>query len=230
VVVERIGGELAGEITADDLEAFVGVLSMSPVSRRGLLLTLRVLFAWGLRRGFVASNPGAAVDVPVVPPAAPVVHPPAMVGEVLRIAFAWDLTLGRALAIRYFAGLRRSEVERIGESDIGAEFITVPARAAKTRARRVVRIQPALAAFLALGGELPLATANRRWTLLSHRLPPAARGHNGPRHSFCSYHLAAFKSASLTALEAGHTEAVLFGTYRELVSESDAWAFWGLRP
>jgi hypothetical protein len=35
---------------------------------------------------------------------------------------------------------------------------------------------------------------------------------------------------SRTALEAGHSEAVLVRHYRELVTAEDAGRFWGLRP
>lgn len=50
------------------------------------------------------------------------------------------------------------------------------------------------------------------------------------RHSFVSYHLAAFGSASKTANEAGHSEAMLFRHYRELVTPAAAGEFWALRP
>lgn len=54
--------------------------------------------------------------------------------------------------------------------------------------------------------------------------------HNVTRHTFCSYHLAAFGSAAQTALEAGHSEAILFTHYRELVTPEAASKFWSIRP
>ncbi|MGH7939455.1 MAG: hypothetical protein ACREE6_09250 [Limisphaerales bacterium] len=60
---------------------------------------------------------------------------------------------------------------------------------------------------------------------------------NVARHSFCSYHLARFKSASETALEAGHSEAMLFQNYRslltpcgKLVTPDLAAEYWGIVP
>ena len=53
---------------------------------------------------------------------------------------------------------------------------------------------------------------------------------NAPRHSFCSYHLAMHQNAGKTALEAGHSEQMLFAHYREIVTREDAAAFWGIRP
>jgi hypothetical protein len=57
-----------------------------------------------------------------------------------------------------------------------------------------------------------------------------AWGHNIARHSFVSYHLAEFGNAGRTALEAGHSEAMLFRHYRALVTPAAAAEFWGIRP
>lgn len=42
------------------------------------------------------------------------------------------------------------------------------------------------------------------------------------RHSFVSYHLALFEDVAKTELQAGHDRAVLFGHYRELVTQQEA--------
>ena len=54
--------------------------------------------------------------------------------------------------------------------------------------------------------------------------------HNGLRHSFCSYRLAVTKSAVQVALEAGNSPKMLFENYRELVTEKDALAYFGILP
>jgi len=108
-------------------------------------------------------------------------------------------------------------------------FIEVTAAKSKTRRRRLVTIQPALASWLALGGVLPLGDVNTRlWKLTSALASPWPR--NVTRHSFVSYHLAGFGSAGKTALEAGHTEQILFNHYREIVTAEQAAAFWAIRP
>ena len=53
---------------------------------------------------------------------------------------------------------------------------------------------------------------------------------NVTRHSFVSYHLAAGENAGKTALEAGHSEQMLFAHYRELVTPEEAKAFWAIVP
>ena len=54
--------------------------------------------------------------------------------------------------------------------------------------------------------------------------------HNVTRHTWASYHLAQFGSAARTAIQAGHTETVLFRHYRELVTPEAAREFWSIRP
>jgi hypothetical protein len=54
--------------------------------------------------------------------------------------------------------------------------------------------------------------------------------HNALRHSFCSYRLAAIKSAAQVSLEAGNSPQMIFKHYRELVTEEDARNWFGIVP
>lgn len=182
-------------------------------------------------RGLIVGNVAKGIDLPTVENAPPGIHTPEQVTIVLEQARNQDVDLCRWLAVRYFAGLRGSEAAALEESAIqpARGFIEVSAARAKTRRRRLVTIQPALAAWLDVGGKLPLGDVNtKRWTLT--QALGFAWPRNVTRHSFVSYHLAAFGSAARTALEAGHTEAMLFQHYRELVTPEAAAAFWAIRP
>jgi hypothetical protein len=53
---------------------------------------------------------------------------------------------------------------------------------------------------------------------------------NAMRHSFVSYHLALFEDVAKTELQAGHDRAVLFGHYRELVTQEEAEEYFTLVP
>ena len=54
---------------------------------------------------------------------------------------------------------------------------------------------------------------------------------NGMRHSFASYHLAAFKDAPSLSLEMGHVRPqTVFAHYREVVRPSEAEKFWRIVP
>jgi integrase len=51
------------------------------------------------------------------------------------------------------------------------------------------------------------------------------------RHSYASYHLAAFKDAPALSLELGHVRPqTVFIHYRELVRPSEAERFWKIAP
>lgn len=224
-------GRAAASVTAQELEAWLHGHAWAPRTKKGRLMTVRNLFAWGVARQELAANPALGVDMPAVLSPPPGIHTPEQVAAVLEAARSTDLDAMRCLAVRYFAGLRTSEAVAFEEKEIKLEqgVIEVTAAKAKTRRRRLVTIQPALRDWLALGGGLPLHQVNNRL-----RAVVTAAGvpwpQNVTRHSFVSYHLAEFQSAGKTALEAGHTEAMLFAHYRELVTTQEAGKFWAIRP
>jgi hypothetical protein len=53
---------------------------------------------------------------------------------------------------------------------------------------------------------------------------------NGFRHSFCTCRLAVMKSAAQGALEAGNSPKMLFEHYRELSTEEEGNAWFGIMP
>lgn len=224
--------------TVEDVEAWLTNGKWSARYRQNLLTELRTFFNWCVRRGLAGHNPASAVELPIIPATVPALHTPAEVRNVLELARKTDLNLCRHLAIRYFAGLRTSEAFRLDESRIKLErgLINVTAASCKTRRRRLVTIQPNLRAWLALGGELHVGDHNTRIARFN-----AATGlawpKNVTRHSFCSYHLAHFRDAKETALQAGHSETMLFNTYREiefpngeLLTADVAADFWSIVP
>lgn len=220
--------ELAA-IGADEIERWLLARNVAARTKANSLRDLRLLFAWAQRRGYVARNPALAVELPESRnTAAPGIHTPDQVRRVLEVARERDPQVCRLLAVRYFAGVRSAEAMRLREADLSAKWVEVPAAKAKTRARRLVTVQPALASWLALGGELGPMRADRVRQVV--RAADVPWPHNVTRHSFVSYHLAAFGSAARTALEAGHSEAMLFAHYREIVTPEAAGEFWGIRP
>jgi integrase len=212
-------------VPAPRIEKWIDGLKVNGKTRRGHLNSIRLLYNFALKRGYVNSNPAMAVELPGAESRAPEIHSPAQVRHVLETIRRVDLGLCRFLAIRYFAGLRASEAQGC-KVELERGFIEVTAAVAKTRKRRLVTIHPNLAEWLKLGGELPLRQLHNKVASIKRRtgVPWSA---NVTRHSFCSYHLAHWRKASETAMEAGHSEAILF---REVVTREDAAEFWAIVP
>lgn len=216
-------------ITTAELERWLAASRWRPRTQRGYLLDVRTFFKFALRRGRCATNPASAVEVPSLPPAAPPeIHSPAEVRAVLATTRRLDPDTCRLLAVRYFAGVRSAEAHRLTEDNFRGDVLEVPAAKSKTRARRLVKIEANLAAWLALPGKLPVSNPERVRAVT--RAVGVRWPRNVTRHSFCSYHLARYGNAARTALEAGHSEAMLFAHYRELVRPADAEAFFTIMP
>lgn len=219
------------QVRTPEIEGWLRKREWAPKTARGYLSDVRTLFNFAVKRGYLLRNPAAAVELP--PTAADFkieVHAPDQVREVLETARHADLDVCRHLAVRYFAGLRSAEAHRIRESDLKLEqgLLEVPAVKSKTRARRLVTIQPNLRAWLDLGGELRAVGDMTIRRII--RLSKVPWVHNATRHSFVSYHLAQFKKTNETALEAGHTEQMLFAHYRAIVTPAAAAEFWSILP
>ena len=227
---EHSGRPLA-EITATDIEAWIDGNQWSSKTARNHLGDLSIFFNWCIRRSLLAHNPVLGVEMDNQKSTKPIeLHTPDQVRQVLETAAHADLDVCRHLAIRYFTGIRTSEAHALREHNLKLEhdLLEVPAAHAKTRARRLVTIQPNLRAWLALGGELrPIGPMTVRRVI---KLSGVAWPSNVTRHSFVSYHLAKSQSAAKTALEAGHTEQMLFTHYRALVTPSEAELFWNIYP
>lgn len=232
--IAGVGDVPIATITAADVERWLYAQQWSQRTRLGHLLTVRTLFAFAVQRLYVVGNPALAVDRPQVEDEPPMIHTPAQVGQVLAANLVIDSSACRCLAVRYFGGLRTSEAVKLDEAEIiHGRFIEVTAAKSKTRRRRLVTITPALAAWLLAtqrhGGTLPLLQSNNRLCEAVKR-GAVPWGKSVTRHTFVSYHLAEFGSAAKTALEAGHTEQILFNHYRELVAPDVAREFWKVLP
>jgi len=231
------------DVTLADLESWLDGQHWSPRTMHGYLSDVRTLFNFCVRRGLASQNPANGVELPVCEGKLPAVHSPGQVRHALEFARSYDANLCRCLALRYFGGLRSVECDRSSEANVTPGHIEITAANAKQtrkRQRRLVTIQPALAAWLALGGTVNFGDKGNRFRLFKRALLARHGVHwpdNVTRHTFVSYHLASFRNAALTALEAGHTEQMLFSNYRELttmdgklITSGLAAEFWGILP
>ena len=132
------------------------------------------------------------------------------------------------LAIGAFSGLRDAEIKRLAwnEVDLTRGHVEVKASKAKTARRRIVPIQPKLAALLApyvmIKGRVVPVGARRKLDRVRKAAKLARWPVNGLRHSYASYRLAAIHDAPRVAAELGHTSPqMLYSTHRELILPSD---------
>jgi integrase len=219
-----------GDVTVSDVEKWLFNQGWQPRTMRGYLADVRTLYNFAVRRGYVKSAAACQVELPDAPAGhAPGIHTPAEVAAVLAAARRLDLDVMRHLAVRYFAGVRSAEAHRMTDANILEDrgVIEVPAHKAKTRRRRLVEIQPALSAWLALGGHLrPMSPDSVRRVI---RASGVEWKDNVTRHSFVSYAVA-LRGAKDTAMQAGHSEDMLFAHYRALVTMENARQFWNVLP
>lgn len=223
-----------GSIGVDEIREWFQGRGEAGATLRSNLGRLSSLFAHAVREGWAVSNPcgplrGArveAVDVSILPP-----------GKA-REALVWARerrpSFLAGLALMLLAGLRPEEVSRVTWEavDLEAGTVVVGGRAAKTRRRRIVHLEPAARAWLALGGALPLSvtTRKRRLKELREVLGFEAWPQDILRHSAASYLLALKGDAGPVALELGNSPRILLEHYQGLATREAAAAFWAIRP
>ena len=226
-----------GGLTTADVQRWLDGLKLAPVTVNNFRRLLYTLFTFAESCGysFKGSNPVANVKPLSASGGEIEIFTPDEITKLLEAASPDFLPF---LAIGAFAGLRTSEIGRIAWPDVDLEsgFITVGKTKSKTKARRLVPIQPNLAAWLA-------TCANRTGLVVNftgHELEAAraacvkASGvkwkDNGLRHSYASYRLAQIQNAGQVSLEMGNSPAMIFKHYRELVRPTAAAAWFAIEP
>lgn len=225
------------EVTVEEIEAWTNEEDWSARTRINYLTKISQLFNYALRHRWVDANIVDRIERPTAEDKEPGILPVDQVATLLQHAGRHGLLA--YVAIGLFAGLRSAELLRIQWSavNIAEKSIVVGAQIAKKRSRRVVEICPALEAFLTAAGGTGtgmLVDGNSfRENLDALRKAAGLEEwpHNGLRHSFASYHLAAFGDAIKTATMLGHKDpGVVHNHYKALVQRSEAMRFWNLRP
>jgi len=234
---EKFAVEIAS-ITTADVQNWLDGLKLSPRSTKNFKGTLSRLFKFAEARHYIGkgANPVTGTEAVTTNGDGEIqIYTPEEMIKLLKNASKKFLPF---LAIGAFAGLRSAEIERLEFKDINLArgFITVQARGAKTRSRRIVPILPNLAQWLT-----PYTRRKGKvWTgtereLLDARAEAVTKSgiawkDNGARHSFCSYRLADIQDAAKVALEAGNSPAMIFKHYRELVEPTSAKTWFAITP
>lgn len=224
------------EITVEEIEEWINDEDWSPRTRINYLTKISQLFNYALRHRWVDANIVDRIERPTVEDKEPGILTVDQAAALLQHAGRHGLLAYVATGL--FAGLRSAELLRLQWSAINLveKSIVVGAQIAKKRSRRVVEICPALEAFLTAtepgtGALVQGASFRENLDALRKAAGLAEWPHNGLRHSFASYHLAAFGDALRTATILGHKDpGVVHNHYKALVQKSEALRFWNLRP
>ena len=224
------------QITRPKIEEWLRSLTVSPRSRNNFRNVTVTLWRFAKQAGYLPRDRATEADglprAKVIGDQIEIFRP----ADFIKLISKADADLIPFLAIGAFTGLRHAELLRLDWEDVrfAQGFVEVTARKAKTAQRRLVPIQPNLAAWLATYRERTGQVCP--WIRIGRTASALAKEHgidwpnNGLRHSYASYRLAQCQDAAKVALEMGNTPTMIFRHYRELVMPQDATAWWNIFP
>lgn len=233
----RFGDRQLMDITLDELTEFCCEPSLAPRSRLNRIRIVSQLYNYAVRNGWVEINLTTKITRPTKQQKEPGIVTVDQAQNLLQ--HAGDCDLLPFVALGLFAGVRVAELCRLDWKSVRLEDgeIIIGGDVAKTRARRVVPINQTLAAWLRIRAREsgPIVSANKvrkRFPALVKTAGIVPWPQNALRHSYASYHLAAFKDPVRTAYSMGHVgnTDMLHANYKGLVTHRDAERFWALLP
>jgi integrase len=221
-----------------EIEDWLHGLGLGPRSINNFRSRLVSLFAYGVKRHYLETNPAAAIDPLKERSDPPEIFQPEELQAVLSHA---ERELVPALAIGAFAGVRSAELLRLcwEDVDLGGGYVHIAAAKAKSARRRLIPISDNLREWLGpyagrTGAVMPLRCSQyyHHGCVAAASTAGLARWpKNGLRHSYASYHLALHQNAPELSLHMGHTNPrQVFDSYREVVTREAAVRYWAIRP
>jgi len=233
---EDYGDWLACDVTTEVIDDFLANLKVGQQTKLHYRRAIGQMFNHAIKIKAAPSNPITDTIKPKVKPAATGILKPNEVATLLTCADADTLP---GLAISFFAGVRRAEIERLDWSEVDFEekYIEIKAENAKTAQRRLIPMSDNLAAWLAPhalnSGKIIKSPAIWRKGQEDARTDAKIKTwpHNAGRHSFASYHLAMNDDPGKLAMALGHPDPrLLFRHYRQLVTAKAAQTYWSIEP
>jgi len=239
-------GAKLNEITHEQIEEFLGRRQISDGTWNNWRRDLRTLFnfAKSERNGWIKVNPAESIVHKKVDRGAVTIlqiDEAKKLNEakkVLAKAVEFYPRLVPFLALGMFGGIRREELQNAQWEDIHWEHGTVEVHSAKNRdvPSRYVHMQPVLVAWLTKyrqeSGPICTMQYARRNDLQALSIKTGVDcSDNIYRHSFGSYHYAAFEDKQKTMLEMGHTSQATFDRYyKRAIPKRIALTYWELTP
>jgi len=252
VGVTGFAERMAHEIGHKEIEAWLMGLPYNRTTRAKYRTHLSALFNFAKQNGIVGENPIERVAAMAAGEPPRGILSPDDAQALLERA---DPSIRAALAIGLFAGLRpESEICRLDWSQVHVvqETITDPSgnkvksyghidvRVSKgPGGERLVQITPNLYAWLKRfrpkDGRGPVCVGYDRLNELIKQAAAAAGikvwPHDGMRHSFCTYHFAAYRQEQNTMAQSGHRSVSTFRRhYCKPIPQKVAFEYWKIRP
>lgn len=246
-LVSRHGRMNVGDIGVELVRETIERPGTGPVTRNGVRRALSSFFSWAKVKTYCAANPCEAIAPVEVDSEDPVILPLSDVCKLLDAAASYkDGAVLPYTAIALFAAVRPTELSKLtwADIDLEAKTITLGARIAKLRAKRIVEISDNLVEWLAPHAltQTPLVGSNWRRDfdtvkrLAGYGGRSDKQSHLKPwtvdvlRHTAISHHFALHQHEGKTAAWAGNSPDMIHKHYKGLVRPSDAAAFWQLSP
>src|SRR4029450_6166540 len=147
---QDFANRLIADITVEEVDTWLRDLPGSPKTRADYRANIGVLFSHAAQRRIIDFNPVAFTAKPKLIDRPPEIFAVDELRALLEAAQRTEPSVVPMLAIGAFAGLRDAEIKRLewNEVDLARGNIEVKAAKAKSARRRLVTIQPNLAAWL----------------------------------------------------------------------------------
>ena len=206
--------------------------------RRGLIGTF---FKFAYQRDWIASNPAEKIPRSRIPRRS--TSPDALTAAKARELMAFvegfrDGELVPFYALCLFAGirpcLRNGEIIKLKPEHIRLDggTILIPPEVSKVHEKRIITIQPNLAAWLKAYplDKYPLVPSKHVRNLRARITKQFGLSSDVLRHSFISMFVAKFRSLGEAAIQAGNSESIIRKHYLDIKSSAEAEEFWSILP
>lgn len=243
VTVEGHAERIASDITADELQDWLESLPVdSLVTVQGYYRILRGMFRYAEKKKYISHCPLRDIDANALEPEEEQPEILTIPQVIALLNNASDIALP-GIVIGLYCGIRTSEVQRLDWSRVNLKrkLITLRAQDTKIGKPRHVEIPDNAVAWLephakAFGEIRPDYTAagGRAYRKEMERLAALLglkKWSNHLRHSYGSYHYAAFQDIAKTAAQLGHQNPqITWKHYYQLADPDDAALFWQIKP
>ncbi|HZM06244.1 MAG TPA: site-specific integrase [Candidatus Saccharimonadales bacterium] len=237
------------DITAADISAEIHRPGLSPITKSNVRRALHGFFEWCVRRkpqAYCADNPVKSIEPIKVDRDEPQILPLDDVKSLMQAAEGHKQGVCMPyVALGLFCAIRPTELARItwNEIDLESMTVTIGAKLAKMRQRRIVEIPKNARQFLLPHALAKTALKGTNWRREFDAVKTLA-GYGGRgakdglktwtadimRHTGISYHLAKHQHEGKTATWAGNSPDVIQRHYKGLVNKKDTNAFWAIAP